>query len=123
MGRKIMMHSCGIEDLDTDEKFDLVVMINVIEHCRDIQVIFEQIKKLLNPGGFFIYSDKMYDAEEELMKSSYEYDAGHPIRVDYRVISKFLDQNFDPVMHNIVTNHSKSKNGRFEYYVGQYKEI
>ena len=51
------LHVISIEDSEINEKFDLVMMINVLEHCYNIYRIFDQITNLLDVGGIFIFSD------------------------------------------------------------------
>jgi SAM-dependent methyltransferase len=47
-------HHCRIEDLKTDLKFDLIVMLNIIEHVADPGKILEKCHKLLSPEGFIL---------------------------------------------------------------------
>jgi SAM-dependent methyltransferase len=40
-----------IEELETDERFDLVLMLNLIEHVADPVAVLEKASALLAPGG------------------------------------------------------------------------
>lgn len=87
-----------IEEMDTSKKYDLVVMLNVLEHCYDINLIFENIMKISNENTIFIFHDKFFDHKKvsnQIKNSMYE--AGHPLLADKSVIENFLDKNFDPL--------------------------
>lgn len=94
--------NCPIEEINTDEKFDLVVMINVIEHCQDINKIFEIIKKMSTKDTYFIFSDKYYyfDKIKDWVNGRM-YEAGHPLLVDRQVVEGFLHENFEIVFEKI----------------------
>jgi len=98
-GRPVNLHHSMIETFVTDEKFDLVVMINVLEHCQDVFAIFEKIDEILVSGGTLIFHDKLYRANEVQMLLQKLHDAGHPLRVDRLVIDRFLGERFTSSMH------------------------
>lgn len=50
-----------IEEFDTDEKFDLIFSINVLEHVKDWQNYLINTNKLLNSGGLNIILCPNYD--------------------------------------------------------------
>src|SRR3954447_19360693 len=77
------------------QKFDLVVMINVLEHCFSVPKVFERILSFMVPGGVLIFHDKFLPLSdvEEFFRTSY--DAGHPLRVVGEVISEFLADNYE----------------------------
>ncbi len=43
-----------IEEFQPEEKFDVVIMFQLIEHVEDPVATCRQVKKILNPGGIFI---------------------------------------------------------------------
>ncbi len=43
-----------IEDFRPNEKFDTVIMFQLIEHVDDPVAVSKQVRKILNPGGYFI---------------------------------------------------------------------
>lgn len=83
-----------IEEMPDCGDFDLVVMINVIEHCFDVQRIFAAIRKLCRPGAVFVFHDRLYDADEIQRDAAVRFDAGHPLRVDKDVVLSFLREEF-----------------------------
>jgi len=78
-GRKVNLIESGIEEFETEEQYDIVVMMNVLEHCRDIDIIFEKIKKMMHSNSLFLFHDVSVedDTANEILTN--QYDAGHPI--------------------------------------------
>lgn len=58
--------------------FDLVVMINVLDHVRDADLCLQKATELLRPGGYFVLGQDLSD-EEDLAR--HPDDVGHPIRL------------------------------------------
>lgn len=56
---------CKIEDLDCEEKFDAVIMIEVLEHVSDEDAILQKIGACLKDDGYFILfsPNKLYPFE------------------------------------------------------------
>jgi SAM-dependent methyltransferase len=99
-GRSVCLESSSIEDFHTDLTFDLVIMINVLEHCRDAVEIINQIDRLLVPGGVFIFHDRLWDSDELQRTIGSIYDAGHPLRVGHDFFCDFLSQQFEPLLRD-----------------------
>ena len=96
-GRPVCLAPSMIEAFQTPEKFDLLVMINVVEHCLDADAVLAKVSSLLAPGGIFVFGDRLYDAPAVQQLASVLYDAGHPLRVDRSVINGYLAGGFDPL--------------------------
>ncbi len=43
-----------IEDFQSEEKFDVVIMFQLIEHVEDPAAVCRQVRRILNPRGIFI---------------------------------------------------------------------
>lgn len=71
-----------IEQLQTNKKFDLIILINVIENCYDVLEVFNKIFKMCSHKAIFIFEDKLYDHEIVKEQVGHIYDAAHPLRVD-----------------------------------------
>lgn len=78
-------------------RYDLVVMINVLEHCFDATAIFDKILSILPPGGVLVFHDKLFDPLEVAEDVRTRFDAGHPLRVGRPVIEAFLNDHFTPL--------------------------
>jgi SAM-dependent methyltransferase len=88
--------ACPIEQMPADVgAFDLVVMMNVIEHCYDVRTIFDKILSITRPGSVFVFHDAMYDPAKTraVLDKSY-YEAGHPLMVGYSVMETFMAEHF-----------------------------
>ena len=53
---RVNIRNISIEDLDTDEKFDLITCFQTIEHLNNPRGFIENIKRFINPGGYFAIS-------------------------------------------------------------------
>lgn len=54
---------CGrIEDFNTCEKFDLVLLLNLIEHVESPQHVLAKIRSLLSPQGVILVQTPNYDS-------------------------------------------------------------
>lgn len=117
-GRPITLHQTGIEDFSPPQTYDLCVMINVIEHCKDIDQIFANILKMTRPGSYFVFADKAYYAKEEEEYSSHNFDAGHPLRVDYSIIRDFIKENFEPIHDKEYNEQEPYRKYTTNYFIG-----
>jgi len=122
-GRPVTMTPGMIETYTPDQRFDLVVMINVLEHCRDAEAVLAQLDALLEPGGVLVFHDKLYRAEAVQRLLQMLYDAGHPLRVDRSVLDEFLGRHFTPWMRAEYTVHSEFRGVALDYaelyFIGQ----
>jgi SAM-dependent methyltransferase len=83
----------SIEDWNTSLKYDLVIVINVLEHCFNVPAIFEKIAQVLVPGGVLIFAD--VSADEEFLMLDSCYDSGHPIRLVDDYLEDCLNKDYD----------------------------
>jgi len=61
-----------IEDFESDEKFDLVLMLNLIEHISDPKQTLDKIEGMLNPGGIVLIKTPNIESwDARLFKNSY----------------------------------------------------
>jgi SAM-dependent methyltransferase len=115
------VHSIPIEEMNIDERFDLVVLINVIEHCFDAERIFSNVWSLLRRGGVFVFHDKYYDHKDVAAEVLSSYDTGHPLKVDRRLVDTFLSR-FAPVFSRRTTTFGAARMtdiGDAIYFVGE----
>jgi SAM-dependent methyltransferase len=92
----------AIEDLEGVRSHDLVVMINVLEHCRDAAEVFACVLRITRPGSVFVFHDKLFSAQRVSENSRLRFDAGHPLRVDESVTRRFLADRFKPLLERYV---------------------
>lgn len=114
-------YAMPIEDFQPETTYDIVVLINVIEHCMDAEKIFEKIWEMLAPGGVFVFHDKYFDEQEVDATILSAYDTAHPLKVGHRVIDAFLER-FRLIFSRATTTHGKpmmTATGDAIYFVGE----
>jgi SAM-dependent methyltransferase len=90
----------AIEDLPFEAgSFDVVVMINVLDHVKDAIACLETASGLVRAGGWFILGQDLTNDEEDPARATE--DIGHPIRLDRRDLQPFLDR-FAPVLDRVL---------------------
>lgn len=90
--------SHAAEGFDGHHKFDLVVMVNVLEHCMDSSRVLDAVFSSLAPGGILILSEKTHLDESVRIGLLNIYDVAHPIRVTKKAIEERLD-GFEILFH------------------------
>lgn len=92
----VQMLTCPLEEMPVTTRYDLIVMMNVIEHCFDVEKIFAKLLEMAAPGAMFVFHDCIYDPDKtkSVVASKY-YEAGHPLMVAYPVMQKFMRDNFE----------------------------
>ncbi|HMJ54434.1 MAG TPA: class I SAM-dependent methyltransferase [Polyangiaceae bacterium] len=54
---------CGrVEDFAPDEKFDVIMMLNLIEHVQDPESVLRKVAALLAPGGLVLLKTPNFDS-------------------------------------------------------------
>ncbi|MFC1496872.1 methyltransferase [Verrucomicrobiota bacterium] len=118
-GRKVHAIAKPIENFTSDKRFDLVVMINVLEHCFLAPKVFEHIISLTAPGGILIFHDKLIKNEAINVLTGKIYDAGHPLRVAEDVILEFLSKNYNELFRKHVIIPTDVYMFNSIYFIGQ----
>lgn len=90
-----------IEEMPLDQKYDLVVMENVIEHCYNADLVFANILSILEPGGLLVIHDRYYYSEKVEARTRTLFDAAHPLQVDRTLVDTFLKANFEPIYSKV----------------------
>lgn len=125
-GRPVELEASSIEDFRTSHRFDLVVMINVIEHCRDLDAVFAKIDELLLPGGTFVFHDAFMSPAGVRATIEDVFDAGHPIRVQRSVVDAFLEPRFDVEFRSEFRDVEEFGGREFDttslFYIGRRKD-
>jgi ubiquinone/menaquinone biosynthesis C-methylase UbiE len=125
-GKKTKLASVSIEDLDDDQKYDVVMIINVLEHCKNIPSILSKVEGLMKKDTIFVFSDMMLNIEEIKRMTAHVWDAGHPIRIAKHYMENFLGK-FETLFrrdNDLLLNQDMS-NGYHKaiwfYFIGKYK--
>jgi SAM-dependent methyltransferase len=80
------------------ESFDVVVMINVLDHVRDAIACLETATTLVRPGGWFLLGQDLTSAEDRARNAE---DVGHPIRLDRSELQPYLER-FEAVLDHLL---------------------
>lgn len=93
-GHIVNMVDKAIEDWNTRTKFDTIVMINVIPHCKDALAVLDFIRKHLKKGGLLVMGEFPREIPANL-----HYDAGHPLSLHANILEAFIAE-FKEVYRN-----------------------
>ncbi|MBW1802377.1 MAG: tetratricopeptide repeat protein [Deltaproteobacteria bacterium] len=96
-GVPVRLIASTIEEFTPEEQYDLVVMINVLEHCYHVPIILDTVTSCLKKNGCFVFADKVLRKEDITTLLANQFDAGHPIKVSEELINGFLDHHFHTV--------------------------
>ena len=92
------LHIGAAENVPLLPHHDLVVAINVMEHCFDAERVLGALLNGLDDGGMLVFHDHLYREERPLGW----YDPYHPLRVDASLILSFLHEHFEPLLETYV---------------------
>ena len=109
-----------IEQFQPQTRYDLVVMLNVIEHCYNVPVIFRRIWDMMAPGGVMLFHDRYFDHAKVAAEAERSYAAARPLKVDRKLINGFL-QRFNGIFFRTVLTRGEvhhSAPGDQVYFVG-----
>lgn len=111
-----------IEEMpDAHGAYDLVVIINVLEHCYSASSVFERILEMLAPEGYLVFHDKLYSSGRVAqMVNGHYYEAAHPLMIDAHLVDGFLDREFSPVFRSAVTKEFRDPASLLPSYDGLF---
>jgi SAM-dependent methyltransferase len=93
-----------LEDLPfASDYFDLVVMINVLDHVEDASKCIENVIRVTRPGGILVIGQDLTSEEDLAALQDDEGAAGHPIRLDHHWFAPYLDRRFAPIIHKVLS--------------------
>ena len=98
-GRKVNLINSPIEDFKVEGTYDLIVMMNVLEHCKDVDLIFEKILQMMDENSIFLFHDVSIDDNKVDELISNHWDCGHPILLSQSYIREKL-KNFKVIYKN-----------------------
>ena len=79
----------------TDNFFDVIVAVSVLEFVKDIRIATDEIKRILNPDGIFITICPMHSSFLDLVLSLYSTKKPKEEFGNSRlVVTKYLEENF-----------------------------
>jgi SAM-dependent methyltransferase len=100
---------CVLDDHPAEELpfasnyFDLVVMINVLDHVQNAAQCMDNLLRVIKPGGMLILGQDLTNEEDLIALRDDVGAAGHPIKLDHHWFAPFLEGQFSPVIHKVLT--------------------
>ncbi|MFQ5856392.1 MAG: class I SAM-dependent methyltransferase [Anaerolineae bacterium] len=113
--RNVLVDDHPIEECPfASDYFDLVVLVNVLDHVRDGIVGLRQAIRITKRGGYLVVGQDLSNAEDIVRVGD---DIGHPIRIDHSTLDEELMPHFETVLYRIL----KREEGRNpEAHYGTY---
>jgi ubiquinone/menaquinone biosynthesis C-methylase UbiE len=100
----------------SDNYFDLLIMDNVLDHCENPKLVFEEAKRVLKKGGFIYFKQNTYHIWGKLIRSIMEFfviDKGHPFTFLKSDLQKLVNESNFIVL-------SKHNNGYFKTWKKEF---
>lgn len=121
-GRKVVCHSRTAEEMEfKDGSYDMVVMINVLEHCFDADAVMSNIHRVLRPGGTFVFGEAAVAQGYAAEITKRLYDAGHPLRTSEEYIREALS-TYAPLYHKTLSGEYDQEWRKDIYFIGEKVE-
>lgn len=93
-----------IEELPfKDGSFELVVMINVLDHVRDARRCMDNLVNLVKPGGWLIIGQDLTNEHDLAAHAANpELQIGHPIKISAEWFAPWLRNGFEPAIYKVL---------------------
>lgn len=110
-----------VEEMPTGGRaYDLVVLINVLEHCYDLDAVLSRLLAVSSAEAYLVFHDKMYNpADIQKVAERRVYDAGHCLRPHRRELEAFLARNYQELLRRTTTKRNPGCVS-FPFYDGIY---
>lgn len=101
--------ACTLDDHPLEELpyragyFDLVVMINVLDHVRDARLCMDNLIAVTKPGGLVIIGQDLTNDDDLVALKNDPGAVGHPIKIDAEWFAPWLNSGFDPIINKVLT--------------------
>jgi hypothetical protein len=64
-------------ETDSDGAYDIVIMCEVIEHCRNLRAVLDGVRRLLTPSGAVVVRTQLYPSHGDIARWWYAQDLTH----------------------------------------------
>jgi SAM-dependent methyltransferase len=86
-----------------DNYFDLVVMINVLDHVRDASLCMENLIRITKPGGWVVVGQDLTNEEDLDVLSRDSGLVGHPVKISYEWFAPYFATGFNPAINKVLS--------------------
>ena len=83
--------------------FDLVVMINVLDHVQDAGRCMENLIRVSKPGGTVIIGQDLTNEQDLVALKDDGGAVGHPIKLDHAWFVPYLQNSFQPIVNKVLS--------------------
>ncbi len=119
---EICIDDSPAEDLPyKDNYFDLVVLINVLDHVRDAEKVISECIRVARKNGCLLLGQDLTN-DVDIKKNFNLDDPLHPIRVDHIFLDNILDGLFSPIYLKILPR-EEGRNPDYHYATYLYAGI
>jgi SAM-dependent methyltransferase len=109
----------SIEDFEAEQTYDLLILVNVLEHCFDVPRVFDVITSTLRHGGILVFGESMLRPEDVPRVVENWYDTGHPIRLSANYVTAFLHGSFSTLFERVYEGLYSQTNRIDLYFIGE----
>lgn len=109
----------SIEDFKPVQTYDLLILVNVLEHCFDVPRVFDVITSALRPGGILVFADCMLRRDDLPRVVENWYDTGHPIRLSADYVTAFLHGSFCTLFEEVYEGLYSQTHRMDLYFIGE----
>ena len=85
-----------------DNTFDLVVMINVLDHVQDADVCVRKAVGITRPGGCLLIGQDLSNESDVNAMEGRPGDGAHPVKLDHEWMEERLQDRFDVVLKRLL---------------------
>ena len=96
-----------------DMAFDLVVCVNVLDHVQSLPLCFDEMYRVLIPGGHFVLGQELTNSRDFAL-DDVRSDVGHPIKLEHDTLDSHLEGRFVPVFERLLPR--ERGRGPFAHY-------
>lgn len=82
--------------------FDLVIMINVLDHVMDAELCMQKAISMTKAGGILVVGQDLSNEDDIQLLSNQSHDVGHPIKVNHEWIEEKLLGITAPLLHKVL---------------------
>lgn len=85
-----------------NDYFDLVIMINVLDHVKDASLCMKNLIRITKPGGWLIVGQDLTNVEDLKKLENDPGLVGHPIKISHEWFQPFLSTGFTPMINKVL---------------------
>jgi SAM-dependent methyltransferase len=109
----------SIETFKPPGPYDLLILVNVLEHCFSAPRVFDVVTSALRPGGVLVFAESVLRPKDVPTLVENWYDVGHPIRLSADYVTSFLHGSFHPLLEKVYEGLYSQPHRMDIYFIGE----